>query len=206
MAAIGIIDYQMGNLASLINSVEKVGFQAEVIRDPDALKRFEKLILPGVGAFGDAADHLKESGLDEAIKAHVAAGKWLFGICLGMQMLFKSSEESPGKTGLSLLPGSVKRFDPARAAHPIKIPHMGWNRLRLHHHSPLFNGTREGERLYFVHAYHAECDAAQMIASCFYGYEFAAAVQHDNLLGLQPHPEKSHTAGLKILKNFAELK
>ena len=206
MATIGIIDYQMGNLASLINSVAQIGHKAEVVRDAQKLSQYGKLILPGVGAFGDAADHLKQSGLDEAIKSYVSEGGWLFGICLGMQMLFAASEESPGKAGLGLLPGGVKRFDPLRAAHPIKIPHMGWNRLKLHHHSPLFAGIEEGERLYFVHAYHAECDAAYTVASCFYGYDFTAAVQHENLLGLQPHPEKSHTAGLKILKNFAELK
>ncbi|GHV02138.1 imidazole glycerol phosphate synthase subunit HisH [Campylobacterota bacterium] len=204
-ASIGIVDYQMGNLASLQNSLAVIGSAARIVRDPCELRSLDKLILPGVGAFGDAADHLHKSGLDEAITAFVRAGKPLFGICLGMQMLFERSEESIGAKGLGLLAGEVKRFDPTQAAHPIKIPHMGWNAVHTRHKSPLFEGLNDGDRLYFVHSFHAVCNESETILSAFYGYEFPAAVGHDNIFGLQPHPEKSHKTGLEILQNFTEL-
>ncbi len=203
---IGIIDYQMGNLASLVNSLERVGASGEIVRDPQSLERFSHLILPGVGAFGDAVGHLRESGMDRAILAHVERGGHLLGICLGLQVLFESSEESPGVAGLGLLPGRVVRFDPKRAAYPIKIPHMGWNRLSGEVRSPLFDCVEAGERLYFVHAYHISCPDSIVSARADYGYPFVAAVSKGNLYGIQPHPEKSHTAGLQILKNFTELK
>ena len=204
MAQIGIIDYQMGNLASLVNSLAKVGHEAQIVRDPAAIASFGHLILPGVGAFGDAMAHLKESGMDEALKAYAQSGRWLLGICLGLQVLFEKSAESPGVEGLGLIPGEVVRFDPAQAVHPIKIPHMGWNRTEQQTPSPLFEGVDSGERLYFVHTYHALCGESTIATAC-YGYRFTAAVNQNNLFGLQPHPEKSHNTGLKILKNFTEL-
>jgi glutamine amidotransferase len=161
--------------------------------------------LPGVGAFGDAANHLRQSGMDEAIKAFVGVGKPLLGVCLGLQLLFESSEESPSAIGLGLLKGAIKRFEPAKAAHAIKIPHMGWNKLVVARHSPLFEGVSSGDRLYFVHSFHAVCDENIVIGKAFYGYEFACAVQSGAIYAIQPHPEKSHNIGLQILKNFADL-
>jgi glutamine amidotransferase len=195
----------MGNLASLLNSLKKIGKEAKIVREPDELSACDRAILPGVGAFGDAADHLKESAMDEAIKTFVAKGKPLLGVCLGLQLLFESSEESPKAIGLGLLKGTVKRFDPTKAAHAIKIPHMGWNKLNIARSSPLFEGVSDGDRLYFVHSYHAVCDESIAIGRAFYGYEFVCAVQSANIYAIQPHPEKSSDVGLRILKNFAEL-
>ncbi len=206
MGAIGIIDYQMGNLASLANSLAFVGAKAEIVRDPEALTRYTHLILPGVGAFGDAMGHLCESGMNEALRAYARSGGFLMGVCLGMQVLFESSEESPGVAGLGLLPGRVERFNPKRAAYPVKIPHMGWNRTTIEHSEGLFLGVKSGERLYYVHAYHVTAPEAVVSARAEYGYPFVAAVARNRLHGIQPHPEKSHRAGLQILKNFTELK
>jgi glutamine amidotransferase len=200
---IGIVDYQMGNLASLRNSIARIGFEAATVKRPEDLKDVDRLILPGVGAFGDAAQRLRESGLGEAIGRFVKEGRPLLGVCLGLQLLFESSEESPGAVGLGFFRGTVRRFDSKKAEHSIKIPHMGWNKLIISQNSPLFNGIESGDRLYFVHSYHADCDQKIVTATCFYGYEFACAAQKENVLAIQPHPEKSYTTGLKILKNFA---
>jgi glutamine amidotransferase len=203
-AVIAVVDYKMGNLASLLNSLKSIGAEAKIVRDPSELSRCDRAILPGVGAFGDAAEHLKTSGLDEAIGVFARSGKALLGVCLGLQLLFESSEESPKARGLGLLRGRVKRFDPLKAAHPIKIPHMGWNKLLITRQTPLFEGVSSGDRLYFVHSYHAVCDDESIvIAKAFYGNEFVCAIQSDNIFAIQPHPEKSHNIGLRILKNFA---
>jgi glutamine amidotransferase len=195
----------MGNLASLLNSLNKIGAKAKIVGDPDGLSRCDQAILPGVGAFGDAASHLKSSGLDEAIGEFARSGKPLLGVCLGLQLLFENSEESPEAIGLGLLKGSVKRFDPLKAAHPIKIPHMGWNKLLITRQTPLFDGVNNGDRLYFVHSYHAVCDESLVVGRAFYGYEFVCAVQSGNIYAIQPHPEKSHNIGLRILRNFSAL-
>jgi glutamine amidotransferase len=202
---IGVVDYKMGNLASLLNSLKKIGFEAAIVREAESLQRCDRAILPGVGAFGDACEYMRQTGIDEAIKAFARSGKPLLGVCLGLQLFFESSEESPNAVGLGLLKGAVKRFDPAKAAHAIKIPHMGWNKLNITQNSPLFRGIDSGDRLYFVHSYYAVCDESLTIGKAFYGYEFTAAAQKDNIYALQPHPEKSHDTGLMILKNFAEL-
>lgn len=202
---IGIIDYQMGNLASLTNSLGYLGFDAKVIQHADQVRTADRLILPGVGAFGDACDHLQKSGMDAAIREFVQSGKWLFGICLGLQLLFETSEESAGAAGLGLLKGSVQKFDQDMAAYPIKIPHMGWNYLNFTRDHALFNGVQNRERLYFVHSFYAVCSPLITVATSSYGYDFACAVAHENIAALQPHPEKSHSVGLKILQNFAEL-
>ena len=201
MSTIGIIDYRMGNLASLRNSLAKLGHTATIVTTPEGIAQSDRLILPGVGGFGDAAAHLRENGLDEAITHFAKCGKPLFGVCLGMQLLFDGSEEAEGARGLGLIPGRVVRFDKAKAAHPIKIPHMGWNETRTEPH-PLFTDIPSPAYLYYVHGYHAWCEARYVIARCFYGYDFPAAVALDNVVGLQPHPEKSHDTGLAILDNF----
>jgi len=205
LARIAVIDYRMGNLASLKNSFAKIGAPVTVETDAEKLLTYDKLILPGVGAFGDASEHLHENGMDEVIREFVASGKHLLGVCLGMQMLFDSSEESPGAKGLGLVPGRVVRFDREKAAYPIKIPQMGWNRIHTKPH-PLFRGLPDSFYLYFVHGYHAVVDnPIHQIGEADYGYTFTAAVSNGNVFGLQPHPEKSHDQGLQILKNFVEM-
>jgi glutamine amidotransferase len=201
---IGIVDYQMGNLASLKNSIARIGFEAATVKHPEDLNGVDRLILPGVGAFGDAARRLRESGLDEAIGRFVKEGKYLLGVCLGLQLLFESSEESSGANGLGFFRGTVRRFDLKKAEYPIKIPHMGWNKLNITRTSPLFKGINDGDRLYFVHSYYAVCDENLAIGKAFYGYEIVCAIEQDNVFAIQPHPEKSHNIGLRILKNFAD--
>ncbi|HFQ61293.1 MAG TPA: imidazole glycerol phosphate synthase subunit HisH [Epsilonproteobacteria bacterium] len=202
---IGIVDYNMGNLASVINAFAKVGVEATLESDPNKLSQYDKLILPGVGAFGDAMEHLKENGMDEAVITYAASGKPLLGICLGMQLLFESSEEFGTHKGLGLIPGKVVAFNESKFDHTLKVPHMGWNELFVEKETPLFKGLQKDFYLYFVHSYHAVCDDTYAIGKTHYGYAFVSAVQNDNIYGIQPHPEKSHTNGLKIIENFAKL-
>jgi len=202
---IGIVDYNMGNLASVINAFAKVGVDAILESDPAKLSHYDKLILPGVGAFGDAMEHLKSNGMDEAVIAYAKSGKPLLGICLGMQLLFESSQEFGAHEGLGLIPGKVVAFDEDKFDHPQKVPHMGWNELFVQKESPLFDELKKDFYLYFVHSYHAICDDKYAIGKTHYGYEFVSAVQNNNIYGIQPHPEKSHENGLKIIENFAKL-
>ncbi|BAF72894.1 imidazole glycerol phosphate synthase subunit HisH [Sulfurovum sp. NBC37-1] len=202
---IGIVDYNMGNLASVINAFKKVGADARLESDPSKLDQYDKLILPGVGAFGDAMAHLKSNGMDVAVKAFAASEKPLLGICLGMQLLFESSEEFGETEGLSLIPGKVVAFDESKFDHPQKVPHMGWNELFVQKETPIFEGLPQEIYLYFVHSFHAVCDDRYAIGKTHYGYEFVSAVQNGNIYGIQPHPEKSHGNGLKIIENFTKL-
>ncbi len=202
---IGIVDYNMGNLASVINAFAKVGVDARLESNPNKLSQYDKLILPGVGAFGDAMEHLKSNGMDEAVIAYAKTGKPLLGICLGMQLLFESSEEFGSTKGLGLIPGKVVAFDESKFDHPQKVPHMGWNELFVQKETVLFSELKKDFYLYFVHSYHAVCDDAYAIGKTHYGYEFVSAVQNGNIYGIQPHPEKSHENGLQIIKNFAKL-
>jgi len=202
---IGIVDYKMGNLASVINAFVKVGVVATLESDPSKLNQYDKLILPGVGAFGDAMTNLKENGMDEAVKNFATTGKPLLGICLGMQLLFESSEEFGATQGLGLIPGKVIAFNESRFDHTLKVPHMGWNELFVQKETPIFEGLPKEFYLYFVHSYHAVCDDAYAIGKTHYGYEFVSAVRNGNIYGIQPHPEKSHNNGLKIIENFAKL-
>jgi glutamine amidotransferase len=202
---IGIVDYNMGNLASVINAFAKVGVDASLESDPAKLSRYDKLILPGVGAFGDAMEHLKSIGMDEAVKTYATSGKPLLGICLGMQLLFESSEEFGRHEGLGLIKGDVKAFDLSKFSEPLKVPHMGWNRMFTNEH-PLFKNLDEEHYLYFVHTYHVNCaNKDDIIGETYYGYKFTSAVASKNIMGIQPHPEKSHENGLKILENFIKL-
>jgi len=195
----------MGNLASVINAFAKVGADATLESDPSKLDRYDKLILPGVGAYGDAMEHLKANGMDKAVIAFAATGKPLLGICLGMQLLFESSEEFGQTKGLGLIPGKVVAFDESKFDHHLKVPHMGWNELFQQKETPLFKGMNRDFYLYFVHSFHAVCDDQYAIGKTHYGYEFVSAVQNKNIYGIQPHPEKSHENGLKIIENFAKL-
>ena len=199
---IGIVDYNMGNLASVANAFKKIGTKAEIIKDADKLKNYDKLIFPGVGAFGDAMKHLKETNLDEAMKEFIKSGKYVLGVCLGMQLLFERSEEFGNHKGLEIIEGEVIKFDKNKMQE--KIPHMGWNKMFFKRKTALFEGL-ENPYLYFVHSYHVICDEKYVIGKTIYGYEFVSAVNKDNVFGFQPHPEKSHNAGLKILENFVRL-
>jgi glutamine amidotransferase len=199
---IGIVDYNMGNLASVKNAFDKIGAKAEIVKDADKLKNYDKLLFPGVGAFGDAMEHLKKTNLDEAIKEFVNSGKYVLGICLGMQLLFESSEEFGSYKGLGLIPGKVVKFKGIEKTH--KVPHMGWNKMFFTKKTPLFKGLNN-PYLYFVHSYHVVCDDEFVIGKTIYGYEFVSAVNKDNLFGFQPHPEKSHNAGLMVLENFVKV-
>ncbi|MEA1917354.1 MAG: imidazole glycerol phosphate synthase subunit HisH [Campylobacterota bacterium] len=203
---IAIVDYNMGNLASVINACELLGESVKVESSPKNFKNYEKLILPGVGAYPDAMEHLKEFDMVESIKDYAASGNYMLGICLGMQLLFDGSEEFGNTQGLGLIKGDIKAFDVKKFSHPLKVPHMGWNRMFTKKH-PLFEGLDDEHYLYFVHSYHATCkDESDTIGECDYGYRFTSAVGKDNVFGIQPHPEKSHKNGLKILENFIGLK
>ncbi len=202
---IGLIDYNMGNLRSVTNAFEKLGVVVEIVKDADDVSKFDKIILPGVGAFKDAMDCLHERGMDDAVKAFAASGKPLLGICLGMQLLFESSVEFGKCSGLGLIEGEIVKFDTTRFPNRLKVPHMGWNELFIAKDSPLFKGMPKSFYLYFVHSFHAQCDDQYTIGKTLYGYEFPSAVQKKNVFGFQPHPEKSHANGLAILKNFVEL-
>ena len=209
---IAIVDYNMGNLASVQNAFAKLGKETVVESDPSKFKEYDKLILPGVGAFGDAMEHLKERNMIEPLREYAQSGKYMLGICLGMQLLFDSSEEFGKHEGLGIIKGEVTAFDSSKFEEPstkedlkLKIPHMGWNRMFTSEH-PLFENLDEEHYLYFVHTYHVNCaDKNDIIGRTFYGYEFTSAVAHSNVFGIQPHPEKSHENGLKILENFINL-
>lgn len=202
---IGIIDYNIGNLASVKNAFRLLGEATVVESDPEKFHTYDKLILPGVGAFGDAMEHLRARGMDEALKAYARSGNYMLGICLGMQLLFERSDEFGEHEGLGLVKGEVQAFEPERFDHSLKVPHMGWNRMFTTDH-PLFASLDDQHYLYFVHSFHAVCaDESNSIGRTFYGYEFTSAVANANVLGIQPHPEKSHKNGLQILKNFIEL-
>ena len=201
---IALIDYGVGNLFSLKSSFSAVGYEATVTSDPEVIKKADKLILPGVGAFSDAAKKLRDSGLDKVIVDEAKNGKPLLGICLGMQMLFEKSCEYGEHDGLALIAGSVMPIADI-IPRDYKIPHIGWNALIFRKKTPIFKYINEGDHVYFVHSYHAEeCDEATT-AVTEYGAYLTASVQSDNVYGCQFHPEKSGEVGLKILKAFTEL-
>ncbi len=200
---LAVINYNMGNLASVLNAIKRVGGEAIVESEPNNLKNYDKILLPGVGAFGDAMRSLRETGMDNAILEFAKTGKNIFGICLGLQLLFDESEEFGIHSGLGLIKGKVKRFQKSN----LKVPHMGWNLLTQigNHKSPIFKDLPTDFYLYFVHSYYVETEYKYKISNTNYGIEFTSAIQHENIFGLQPHPEKSHDNGLKILKNFIKL-
>ena len=200
---IAVIDYGVGNLFSLCSSLEHIGAQAVVTSDPEIIAKADKLILPGVGAFADAAKKLRDSGLDLVIKHQVEEGKEIMGICLGMQMLFEKSYEFGEHQGLGLLKGSVIPMEGTIPAG-LKIPHIGWNALHFSKDSKLLRHVKEGDCVYFVHSFYATDCADSVIATAEYGKELTAAVQQGNVMGCQFHPEKSGQVGLDILRAFCE--
>ncbi len=198
---IAIVDYGMGNLHSVGKAVERLGYESVVTSDREALLAADAVLLPGVGAFGDAMEQLRETGLGDAVKAAAAAGKPLLGICLGMQLLFEESEEYGRHEGLGLLPGRVVRFQGG-----LKVPHMGWNRLTFRQAgSPIFAGLEEGH-VYFVHSYHALAGRPEdVLATTDYPDAVTAIVGRGRVFGMQFHPEKSGAVGMKLLSNFLAL-
>lgn len=200
---IAVVDYGVGNLFSLTSSLAAIGAESIVTGDPEKIKSADKIILPGVGAFEDARRKLSESGLDKVVIEEARGGKKLFGICLGMQMLFERSYEYGEHEGLGLLRGSVVGMQ-GRIPEELKIPHIGWNSLNIKKEHPIFKYVKEGDFVYFVHSYYAEgCDES-LLATSEYGRELTAAVALDNVTGTQFHPEKSGEVGLSILKAFWE--
>lgn len=197
---IAIIDYDAGNIRSVEKAVTALGADAVLTGDPEVIRRADRVILPGVGSFGDAMANLERFQLTEAIRDTAASGKPFLGICLGLQLLFESSEESPGVDGLGILKGSVLRIPEGEGR---KIPHMGWNSLHLQKESKLFAGVPEGAFVYFVHSYYLRAaDPAIVAASTEYGVTIHAAVEQGNVMATQFHPEKSSGIGLQILRNF----
>ncbi len=201
---IAIIDYGVGNLFSLKSSFEKIGEQAIVTGDKEEILQAQREILPGVGAFGDAADKLKESGLFDFVKEVAKSGKPIMGICLGMQLLFEKGFEYGEHEGLGLIKGEVRPISDV-IPKGLKIPHIGWNALSFDKESKIFKYLKDGDFVYFVHSFYgANCDES-VIATSEYGVPLTAAVGCDNVYGCQFHPEKSGDTGLKILKAFCEL-
>lgn len=198
---IGIIDYGMGNLQSVSNALKYIGVEHFTSSDKEVLKNADKLILPGVGAFKDAIERLREKGLDQLLMDMKAEGKPVLGICLGMQLLFDTSTEFGSHAGLGLIKGKVVKLD----VQNLKIPHMGWNALHILKKAPLFMGLPEEAYVYFVHSYHLETEEDVVSATTYYGKDIQIAAQQGNIYGLQFHPEKSGDVGLKILENFALL-
>ena len=202
MMKIAIIDYGMGNLHSAAKALEKVGAQVTVTRDPELVRQADKVILPGVGAFGDCMKNLNERGLAPVIHEVIAAGKPFLGICVGLQMLFEGSEEDPGIAGLGIFKGLVRKI----TAPGLKIPHMGWNNLEYRTSSSLFQGLPPAAYVDFVHSFHAvPTDESCITAVTDYGGQVTAAVGRGVVQAVQLHPEKSSAVGLKILANFKEM-
>ncbi|GMU52081.1 MAG: imidazole glycerol phosphate synthase subunit HisH [Candidatus Xenobia bacterium] len=197
-----IVDYQMGNVGSIMNMLKKVGAEAEISGDPEALRRATRLILPGVGAFDTGMRHLSDSGLIDVLNDRVLNDKVpVLGICLGMQLLTRRSEEG-SLPGLGWIEADTIRFQ----LEDLRVPHMGWNTLRAVNGSPLFQGYQEEPRYYFVHSYHVVCDNPEDAAGTTeYGLQFVSAVHRGNVMGTQFHPEKSHKFGMQLLRNFVAL-
>ena len=200
---IAIIDYDAGNIRSVEKALMRLGQEVWVTRDPERLLNADKVILPGVGSFGDAMGHLKDYGLVDVIHEIVDSGTPFLGICLGLQLLFERSDESPGVDGLGILKGEILRIPEQKG---LKIPHMGWNSLELQNDGRLFRGIKENPYVYFVHSYYLKAaDESIVKATTQYSTCIHASVEKDNVFSCQFHPEKSSEVGLQILRNFAKL-
>ena len=197
---IAVLDYGIGNLANLINALKFIKADLEIITDASQLRSQKKIILPGVGAFKAAMRNLTERGFDKALKNEAKAGAKILGVCVGMQVLFESSEEDGYSAGLGLIPGEIKRLTKAP-----KIPHMGWNRLNNHQPHPLLKGIDQQAWFYFVHSYADLAESAYGLATTDYYQNFSSIVAHGNIFGAQFHPEKSQNSGLQLLNNFKKL-
>jgi glutamine amidotransferase len=199
MPRIAIVDYGVGNLRSVERALARAGAEAVITPDPRVVAGSDGVVLPGVGAFAPAAALLLGSGLGDAVREAARRGRPVLGVCLGFQLLFESSEEGAGGSGLGLLPGRVRRI---AAAPPLKVPHMGWNSLRLRRPAVLTQGVEDGTRCYFVHSYAADADPGDVVATVDYGGEIVAICERGVVTGTQFHPEKSGPAGLRIYANL----
>ena len=200
---IAIVDYGMGNLRSVQKGFEHVGHAATITSDPAVIRSAEKVVLPGVGAFGDCMQELRSRKLVEPVKQAIADGKPFLGICLGLQLLFEVGHEGGRHEGLGVLAGEVVRFD---LPHDYKVPHMGWNQLEIVRPAPILAGLTSGTHVYFVHSYYVvPADPAVIATKTTYGVPFTSMIWRDNLFATQFHPEKSQADGLRILRNFAEI-
>lgn len=197
---IAIVDYGMGNLRSVSNAFKRLNAQAIVTRDADEIKGSSAIVLPGVGAFGRCVENLQKLKLFDLIRQEIGSGKRYLGICLGMQILFESSEEAPGVAGMGVIKGSVARFKGG-----LKVPHMGWNSVQMATHSEILKGIDDGAYFYFVHSYYPAPEEDVAAARTDYGIDFVSAVERDNLFACQFHPEKSQSIGLQLLSNFVRL-
>ena len=203
---IAVIDYGMGNLRSVQKAIQRVGGDAALVSTPAELSRAEKIVLPGVAAFGDAMDQLGSQGLVEPILAAVNSGTPYLGFCLGLQLLFDVSYEDGEHAGFGVLPGKAVRFDMSGAARRMAVPHMGWNQVRWTGDDPMTRGIDSGAFVYFAHSYHVvPADDSLVAGTTEYGYPFASAVRRDNVFATQFHPEKSQAVGLGLLENFVRL-
>lgn len=206
---IAIVDYGMGNLRSVQKGFEKIGAEALVTSDPKTLLEADRIVLPGVGAFRDCMRNLEQGGFVEPLLKVIAEGRPFLGICVGMQLLFTDSVEFGLYSGLNVIPGHVLRFPDhmSAAGERLPVPQMGWNQLSFKRNPPAFEGIKEGSNVYFVHSYYVKPDDNAVIATTTdYGIEFCSSIWKDNIIATQFHPEKSQDIGLRILKNFAELK
>ena len=200
---IAMIDYDAGNIKSVEKALQKLGADVVITKDPQVILSADKVILPGVGSFGDAMNNLKKYGLDEVIREVVEKGTPFLGICLGLQLLFERSDESPEAVGLGILKGEILRIPDAEG---LKIPHMGWNSLHLQNNGRLFKGLKENDYVYFVHSYYLKAEDEEIVkATTNYSVNIHASVEKNNVFACQFHPEKSSDVGLQILKNFVEL-
>lgn len=198
---IAIVDYGMGNLRSVENALDFLGIESIITSDKETILNSDGIILPGVGAFPDAIDNIKEAGLDKVLKEAVNKGKPLLGICLGMQLLFEESDEVKLSKGLGFLKGRIEKLN-----IDLKVPHMGWNSLNMEKASPILNGIKKGSHVYFVHSYYAVTGEEEILnAYADYGVKIPGVVSKGNVYGIQFHPEKSGEIGLRMLKNFGEM-
>ena len=197
---IAIVDYGMGNLRSVTNAFARLGADIAVTRDKGVLADARAIVLPGVGAFGKCMENLRGFDLLDVLREQIDKGKPYLGICLGMQMLFESSEEAPGIEGLGLVRGCVKRFK-----NDVKVPHMGWNQVEQMKSSQIFKGISQGEHFYFVHSYYPEPEEDVIASKTDYGSPFASSIERENIFACQFHPEKSQKVGLRLLQNFIDL-
>lgn len=199
---VAVVDYDAGNTLSVTRALEKVGARVDLTPDPEKIVSADAVVLPGVGNFGDCVEKLRSQGMDAACREAFERGMPFLGVCVGLQTLFEGSEESPGAAGLGILRGSCRRFVSDLDGERLRIPHMGWNQIRLARHHPVLDGLY-GEAFYFVHSYYPEpADDGDLLASADYGGSFCAAAGRDNLVATQFHPEKSSRAGLTLYANF----
>lgn len=203
MPQLGVIDYGMGNLRSVLNALDEVGQEAALLSAPEQVSAYDKIIIPGVGAFSEAMSNLRQSGMDEALGHHVADGKLLLGICLGMQLICRKSHEDGEHQGLGWIDAEVRHFPPSEG---LKVPHMGWNAIDINDDKPVVSDVPSGADVYFVHSYYVDCaDKNDELGSTEHGIRFASIIARDNVYGMQFHPEKSQYVGMQLLRNFAAL-